>query len=106
MGLSGGRINRFNILKQSKDYDADGAYVKLWCPELAKVPAPSVHSPWLLSASAKERLGCGDYPAPLKTLGFKGGGKEGSPPKKAKGGDRDKIKAKRRQKSRVQASYL
>jgi len=100
-GLSGGRINRFNILKQSKDYDADGTYVKLWCPELAKVPAPSCHTPWLLSAADKERLGCGDYPPPLKTLGFKG-----PPPKKAKGGDRDKIKAKRRQKSRVQASYL
>ena len=97
-------INRFNILKQSKDYDADGKYVKLWCPELAKVPAPSCHTPWLLSAADKERLGCGDYPPPLKTLGFKG-----PPPKKAKGGDRDKIKAKRRQ-SRVQsgarASYL
>ena len=104
--MSGGRINRFNILKQSKDYDADGAYVKLWCPELEKVPAPSCHTPWLLSAADKDRLGCGDYPPPLKTLGFKGGGKKGPPPKKAKGGDRDKIKAKRRQKSRVQASYL
>ena len=29
-----------------------------------------------------------------------------APPKKAKGGDRDKIKAKRRQKSRVQSAYL
>ena len=105
-GLSGGRINRFNILKQSKDYDANGEYVKLWCPELEKVPAPSCHAPWLLSAADKDRLGCGDYPPPLKTLGFKGGGKKGPPPKKAKGGDRDKIKAKRRQKSRVQASYL
>ena len=104
-GLSGGRINRFNILKQSKDYDANGEYVKLWCPELEKVPAPSCHAPWLLSAADKERLGV-DYPPPLKTLGFTGGGKKGPPPKKAKGGDRDKIKAKRRQKSRVQASYL
>ena len=103
-GLSGGRINRFNILKQSKDYDADGTYVKLWCPELAKVPAPSCHTPWLLSAADKERLGCGDYPPPLKTLGFKGPPRP--PPKKAKGGDRDKIKAKRRQKSRVQSAYL
>ena len=68
---------------------------------VAKVPAPSCHTPWLLSAADKDRLGCGDYPPPLKTLGFKG-----PPPKKAKGGDRDKIKAKRRQKSRVQASYL
>ena len=92
-------------LDASAYYDANGEYVKLWCPELEKVPAPSCHAPWLLSSSDKERLGV-DYPPPLKTLGFKGGGKKGPPPKKAKGGDRDKIKAKRRQKSRVQASYL
>ena len=107
-GLSGGRVNRFNILKQSKDYDADGKYVKLWLPELAKVPAGSVHTPWVLSPSDRDRLGAADYPPPLKTLGFSGGGKGKPPPKKAKGGDRDKIRKERRskQRSRVQASYL
>ncbi|EJD46056.1 hypothetical protein AURDEDRAFT_164713 [Auricularia subglabra TFB-10046 SS5] len=28
------------------DYDADGEYVKMWCPELAKVPKEHVHHPW------------------------------------------------------------
>jgi hypothetical protein len=29
-GLSGGRVNKFNILKQSKDYDEQGDYCRLW----------------------------------------------------------------------------
>ena len=29
-GLIGGRINRFNITKQSKDYDPSGEYVRHW----------------------------------------------------------------------------
>ena len=41
-GLTGGRVNRFNLIKQSKDYDVNGDYVRRWCPELARVPAPKV----------------------------------------------------------------
>ncbi len=48
-GLSGGRVNKFNILKQSKDYDEEGEYCRVWCPELAHVPAPKVHTPWQLT---------------------------------------------------------
>ena len=33
-GLSGGRVNKFNILKQSKDYDEQGEYCRLWCVRL------------------------------------------------------------------------
>ena len=70
-GLSGGRVNRFNILKQSKDYDPKGDYVKLWIPELAKVPAPQCFTPSSLSEADREAAGAGDYPAPLPTQGFK-----------------------------------
>jgi deoxyribodipyrimidine photolyase len=45
-GLTGGRINHFNITKQSKDYDPDGDYIRHWVPELASVPAPRIHEPW------------------------------------------------------------
>ena len=48
-GLSGGRVNKFNIIKQSKDYDDQGEYCRLWCPELAQVPPPKIHTPWQLS---------------------------------------------------------
>lgn len=56
-GVTGGRVNRFNILKQSKDYDEKGDYCRLWCPELANVPPPKVHSPWQLSQSEQDSYG-------------------------------------------------
>ena len=45
-GLTGGRVNVFNQLKQSKAYDPEGAYIKHWCPELAKLPVPLCFEPW------------------------------------------------------------
>jgi len=61
----------FNIPKQSKDYDPEGAYVKHWLPELAAVPAGKVHSPWQLQPVEQKRcdvrLGV-DYPHPIVDL--------------------------------------
>jgi deoxyribodipyrimidine photo-lyase len=61
----------FNILKQSKDYDPQGDYVKRWLPELAKVPASKVHEPWKLLPVEQQRfdvqLGI-DYPNPVVDL--------------------------------------
>ena len=85
-GVTGGRVNRFNLVKQSKDYDADGAYVRHWLPELANVPTEKVHEPWKMSKDEMERSGCRvgaygdascDYPTPPKShfvYGEKGGG--------------------------------
>lgn len=67
-GLSGGRLNRFNAVKQAKDYDARGDYVKLWCPELSEVPITKIASPWTMSEEEQRRAGCilgSDYPLPL-----------------------------------------
>ena len=77
-GLTGGRVNKFNLVKQSKDYDVNGEYVRHWCPELAKVPAPKVHEPWTLSQDEQRRYGCvlaQDYPA--RPLQVRGGGSGG-----------------------------
>mmetsp|Transcript_15137 Transcript_15137/g.23033 ORF Transcript_15137/g.23033 Transcript_15137/m.23033 type:complete len:402 (+) Transcript_15137:3-1208(+) len=67
-GMTGGRLNRFNIVKQSKDYDQHGEYVKHWIPELKNVPTQYVHEPWKLSNEQQTdfgvRLGV-DYPNPL-----------------------------------------
>ena len=68
-GLTGGRVNKFNISKQSRDYDAAGDYLRTWLPELAHVPAEHVHAPWAMSAAEQEACGCvvgRDYPAPLR----------------------------------------
>eukprot|EP00557_Chaetoceros_sp_GSL56_P013601 CAMPEP_0176476916 /NCGR_PEP_ID=MMETSP0200_2-20121128/322_1 /TAXON_ID=947934 /ORGANISM="Chaetoceros sp., Strain GSL56" /LENGTH=609 /DNA_ID=CAMNT_0017872647 /DNA_START=21 /DNA_END=1850 /DNA_ORIENTATION=- len=67
-GMTGGRLNRFNIVKQSKDYDKEGEYVRHWCPELANVPTKFIHEPWKLTKDQQKeygvRLGV-DYPNPL-----------------------------------------
>jgi deoxyribodipyrimidine photo-lyase len=68
--MTGGRLNRFNIVKQSKDYDFGGDYVRLWCPELKDVPDKYVHEPWKMSEALMEecgvKIGSGrDYPTPI-----------------------------------------
>lgn len=55
----------FNILSQARRYDPLGAYVKLWLPELADVPAEKIHQLDLLSFAEQEALHVkigADYP--------------------------------------------
>ena len=84
-------------------------YVKLWCPELSKVPAPLCFQPHTISGAERQRLGCDDYPRPLPTLPYHYGGPAKGGGGKAKGTPRDAeratIQKKRRQKNRLQASY-
>lgn len=61
----------FNILKQSKDYDPQGDYVRHWLPELANVPAAKVHEPWKLLPLEQQLFGVRigvDYPNPMVDL--------------------------------------
>ena len=37
----------FNPVLQGRRWDPDGAYVRRWVPELAALPAPAIHAPWL-----------------------------------------------------------
>lgn len=55
----------FNPTSQGLKFDPEGAYVKRWVPELARVPANFVHTPWKLSVSEREHLGCAEYPEPI-----------------------------------------
>jgi deoxyribodipyrimidine photo-lyase len=52
----------FNILTQAKNYDPRGEYVRLWCPELRKVPTEKIHRPDLLTLLEKEEFGVNGYP--------------------------------------------
>ena len=58
----------FNPVTQGKTYDPDGAYVRRWIPEIAKLPDDRLHEPWAATpmelADAGLRLGI-DYPAPI-----------------------------------------
>ncbi len=52
----------FNILTQAKNYDPQGQYVRLWCPELRQVPADRIHRPDLLSPADRTAYQVNGYP--------------------------------------------
>lgn len=58
----------FNPVLQGEKFDPDGAYVRHWLPELARLPARYIHRPWTAPDSvlgqAGVRLGH-DYPHPI-----------------------------------------
>ena len=48
-------MNRFNAVKQSRDYDPDGDFLRFWIPELADCPAAVIHEPWLMTDQQQAR---------------------------------------------------
>ena len=63
----------FNPILQGEKFDADGAYVRRWVPEIGALPDRFIHRPWEASpmelAAAGVRLGR-DYPEPVIDHGF------------------------------------
>ncbi len=61
----------FNPVTQGQKFDPEGAYVRRWVPELAKLPRRHIHAPWDAPeadlASAGVVLGR-DYPRPVVGL--------------------------------------
>ena len=58
----------FNPVTQGRRYDPDGAYVRRWIPEIARLPAAHIHAPWLAPAEVLAQAGVtlGEtYPAPI-----------------------------------------
>ena len=58
----------FNPLLQSKKFDPDGQYIRLYVPELARVARKWIHEPHLMPRDEQTCAGCGigsDYPAPV-----------------------------------------
>ncbi len=58
----------FNPVTQGERYDADGAYVRRWVPELAKLDTEYIHAPWTAPAETLRAVGVklGEtYPAPI-----------------------------------------
>jgi deoxyribodipyrimidine photo-lyase len=58
----------FHPVLQSKKFDPDGAYIRRFVPELARVPAAKIHEPWTMTDAEQRAAGCGigrDYRAPI-----------------------------------------
>jgi deoxyribodipyrimidine photo-lyase len=62
----------FNPVLQGERHDPEGAYVRRWVPELAKLPARYIHAPWTAPPEVLRTAGLvlpRDYPAPIVDLG-------------------------------------
>jgi deoxyribodipyrimidine photo-lyase len=57
-------VRIYSPVKQSRDQDADGDFIRSWVPELANVPVEHIHEPWLMPVDQREIL-CPDYPLPV-----------------------------------------
>ncbi|MBN8608769.1 MAG: deoxyribodipyrimidine photo-lyase [Caulobacterales bacterium] len=58
----------FNPITQGERYDAEGAYVRKWLPELANLPDDVIHRPWEADAATLRKAGVEldvTYPAPI-----------------------------------------
>jgi deoxyribodipyrimidine photo-lyase len=58
----------FNPVLQGEKFDPEGAYVRRWVGELARVPDRYLQRPWLMPEEIQREAGCilgKDYPAPM-----------------------------------------
>ncbi|MEO7426256.1 MAG: deoxyribodipyrimidine photo-lyase [Fibrobacteria bacterium] len=58
----------FNPVTQGERFDPEGAYIRRWVPELARLQGKWIHRPWEAPASALNAAGLvlgGDYPLPV-----------------------------------------
>jgi deoxyribodipyrimidine photo-lyase len=58
----------FNPVSQGLKFDADGAYVRRFVPELVRLPDRYLHAPWTAPASVLDAAGIAlghDYPEPI-----------------------------------------
>ncbi|MDA7625698.1 DNA photolyase family protein [bacterium] len=64
-------VRIYNPVKQSKDHDEDGVFIKRWVPELTKLPDQLIHEPWKITLLEESlyRFSLGrDYPKPIVDL--------------------------------------
>ncbi len=68
-GTTGVNLARiYNPLKQGRDQDPEGKFIKKWIPELERLPSELIHEPWLMTDMEQKLHGCvigKNYPAPM-----------------------------------------
>ena len=65
-----GRVSHFDILKQSKDYDLEGSYVRHWIPEIASLPTSVVHAPYMACLRPRSCRGRSPHNPGFQTVFF------------------------------------
>ncbi|MCB1772587.1 MAG: deoxyribodipyrimidine photo-lyase [Gammaproteobacteria bacterium] len=58
----------YNPVKQSRDQDPHGVFIRTWVPELGPIETRWIHEPWLMPMPEQNRCGVvigRDYPQPL-----------------------------------------
>jgi len=61
----------YNPIKQARDQDPEGTFVKQWLPALKHVPKVWIFEPWLMTPELQQSYGCvigQDYPAPMMSI--------------------------------------
>lgn len=62
-------IRMYNPIKQSKDHDPNGVFIKQWVNELKDIPTEFIHEPWKMTALDKAFNGLNiNYPDPIVDL--------------------------------------
>ena len=57
-------------MKQSRDHDINGDFIKTWVPELRNVPIDYIHEPWTMPKFIQEECGViigENYPKPIQS---------------------------------------
>ena len=65
-GINSLRI--YNPIKQSREQDPEGEFIRRWVPELAGVSAQWIHEPWRMPGTLQRRYGLQvgrHYPTPI-----------------------------------------
>ena len=61
-------VRMYNPIKQARDQDPTGAFVRRWIPALARVPTDFIFEPWRMPDNLQREYGCvlgRDYPVPV-----------------------------------------